>query len=213
MHLGLGNGHAHLCAGLDAELFGDPALVGAQCEIGHDQPRLSLAQSPVKVQVRPFALGGQRLVTRLTQFHGDGVDDPSLRFSGSLAEINNALDGLVFRAAPGFAGEGSIQIAANDGGNTGNGGAAGNAGAIVVNVESDYVNDAPDVGVPGPQQTAKNEPLTISERDANAIVIGESAYTNMRAKGHSVDNIVEGVLKVAVPARFSVVLPEIALTV
>ncbi len=38
----------------------------------------------------------------------------------------------------------------------------------------------------------------------DAIVIGESAYTNMRAKGHSVDNIVEGVFKVAVPATFGV---------
>lgn len=38
----------------------------------------------------------------------------------------------------------------------------------------------------------------------DAIVIGESAYTNMRARGHSVDNIVEGVLKVAVPATFGV---------
>ena len=38
----------------------------------------------------------------------------------------------------------------------------------------------------------------------DAIVIGESSYTNMRAKGHSVDNIVEGALKVAVPATFGV---------
>jgi len=38
----------------------------------------------------------------------------------------------------------------------------------------------------------------------DAIVIGESAYTNMRAKGHSVDNILEGVLKVAMPATFGV---------
>jgi len=38
----------------------------------------------------------------------------------------------------------------------------------------------------------------------DAIVIGESAYTNMRAKGHSVDNIVDGVLTVAVPATFGV---------
>ncbi len=38
----------------------------------------------------------------------------------------------------------------------------------------------------------------------DAIVIGESAYTNIRAKGHSVDNVVEGVLKVAVPATFGV---------
>jgi multidrug efflux pump subunit AcrB len=38
----------------------------------------------------------------------------------------------------------------------------------------------------------------------DAIVIGESAYTNMRAKGHSVDNIIEGVMKVAIPATFGV---------
>lgn len=38
----------------------------------------------------------------------------------------------------------------------------------------------------------------------DAIVIGESAYTNMRAKGHSVDNILEGVFRVAVPATFGV---------
>ena len=38
----------------------------------------------------------------------------------------------------------------------------------------------------------------------DAIVVGESAYTNMRAKGHSVDNIVEGVMRVAVPATFGV---------
>jgi multidrug efflux pump subunit AcrB len=38
----------------------------------------------------------------------------------------------------------------------------------------------------------------------DAIVIGESAYTNMRAKGHTTDVIVEGVMKVAVPATFGV---------
>ncbi|MDH3926063.1 MAG: efflux RND transporter permease subunit, partial [Xanthomonadales bacterium] len=38
----------------------------------------------------------------------------------------------------------------------------------------------------------------------DAIVIGESAYTNIREKGHSVDHVVEGVLKVAVPATFGV---------
>jgi len=38
----------------------------------------------------------------------------------------------------------------------------------------------------------------------DAIVIGESAYTNIRAKGHSVENIVEGVHRVLVPATFGV---------
>lgn len=38
----------------------------------------------------------------------------------------------------------------------------------------------------------------------DAIVIGESAYTSMRAKGHSIDNVLEGVFKVAMPATFGV---------
>jgi multidrug efflux pump subunit AcrB len=38
----------------------------------------------------------------------------------------------------------------------------------------------------------------------DAIVIGESAYTNMRARGHSVEHVVDGVLDVAVPATFGV---------
>jgi multidrug efflux pump subunit AcrB len=38
----------------------------------------------------------------------------------------------------------------------------------------------------------------------DAIVIGESAYTSMRAKGHSIDNVLEGVHKVAMPATFGV---------
>jgi multidrug efflux pump subunit AcrB len=38
----------------------------------------------------------------------------------------------------------------------------------------------------------------------DAIVVGESAYTNIRAKGHSVDNVVDGVMRVAVPATFGV---------
>ena len=38
----------------------------------------------------------------------------------------------------------------------------------------------------------------------DAIVMGESAYTEIRNKGHSVENVVNGVYKVAVPATFGV---------
>ncbi|HMA98202.1 MAG TPA: efflux RND transporter permease subunit, partial [Wenzhouxiangella sp.] len=38
----------------------------------------------------------------------------------------------------------------------------------------------------------------------DAIVMGESAYTEIRSKGHSVENVVNGVSKVAVPATFGV---------
>ena len=38
----------------------------------------------------------------------------------------------------------------------------------------------------------------------DAIVIGESAYTSIRTHGHSVDNVLNGVFKVAMPATFGV---------
>jgi len=38
----------------------------------------------------------------------------------------------------------------------------------------------------------------------DAIVMGESAYTEIRERGHSVDNVVNGVYKVAIPATFGV---------
>ncbi|NKI35327.1 efflux RND transporter permease subunit [Wenzhouxiangella sp. XN79A] len=38
----------------------------------------------------------------------------------------------------------------------------------------------------------------------DAIVIGESSYTEIRSKGHSVENVINGTMKVAVPATFGV---------
>jgi len=38
----------------------------------------------------------------------------------------------------------------------------------------------------------------------DAIIIGESVYTKIRADGHSIDNVVKGARKVAVPATFGV---------
>lgn len=46
----------------------------------------------------------------------------------------------------------------------------------------------------------------------DAIVVGESAYTTMREKGHSLDNIIEGVMKVAIPATFGVLTTIAAFT-
>ncbi|MGB0514739.1 MAG: efflux RND transporter permease subunit, partial [Wenzhouxiangellaceae bacterium] len=46
----------------------------------------------------------------------------------------------------------------------------------------------------------------------DAIVIGESAYTEIRRHGHSVDNVVNGTMKVAVPATFGVLTTIAAFT-
>lgn len=44
----------------------------------------------------------------------------------------------------------------------------------------------------------------------DAIIIGESAYTATEEKGHSVDNIIEGALRVATPATFGVLTTIVA---
>lgn len=46
----------------------------------------------------------------------------------------------------------------------------------------------------------------------DAIVIGESAYTQIRRHGHSVDNVIDGAMKVAVPATFGVLTTIAAFT-
>ncbi len=44
----------------------------------------------------------------------------------------------------------------------------------------------------------------------DAIIIGESAYTATEEKGHSVDNVIEGALRVATPATFGVLTTIVA---
>jgi len=46
----------------------------------------------------------------------------------------------------------------------------------------------------------------------DAIVMGESAYTEIRRHGHSVDNVVNGTMKVAIPATFGVLTTIAAFT-
>ncbi|HKO44150.1 MAG TPA: Calx-beta domain-containing protein, partial [Pyrinomonadaceae bacterium] len=54
--------------------------------------------------------------------NGDGTADGNMTFTGTVASINTALNGLVFTPTSGFAGAASLQIVTNDLGNTGGGG-------------------------------------------------------------------------------------------
>ena len=38
----------------------------------------------------------------------------------------------------------------------------------------------------------------------DAIIIGESVYTKIRADGHTLDNVIDGAQRVAIPATFGV---------
>ena len=57
-----------------------------------------------------------------------------MTFSGTLADNNTALNGLVFTPTPGYFGAASIQITSNDLGNTGSGGAQTDTDTISVDV-------------------------------------------------------------------------------
>lgn len=65
---------------------------------------------------------------------GDGTSDPTMTFTGTITNINNALSGLVFEPTNGFDGLATLQIVTNDQGNTGSGGALSDTDTINISV-------------------------------------------------------------------------------
>ncbi|WP_313025717.1 DUF4347 domain-containing protein [Pseudomonas lopnurensis] len=65
---------------------------------------------------------------------GDGSAGATMTFSGSIADINNALNGLVFSPTGGYNGPASIQIETNDQGWSGSGGAQSDVDTIAITV-------------------------------------------------------------------------------
>lgn len=77
----------------------------------------------------------------LTFGSGDGFDDASMTFVGTISEINNALEGLRFDPTPDHHGPATIDITVDDQGNVGSGGAKTDLDTIHITVTP--VNDAP----------------------------------------------------------------------
>jgi uncharacterized repeat protein (TIGR01451 family) len=72
---------------------------------------------------------------------GDGTSDTTMTFTGTIANINNALNGLVFAPANGYDGPASLQIVTSDQGNTGTGGALTDSDTISITVVKGGVID------------------------------------------------------------------------
>ena len=72
---------------------------------------------------------------------GDGTGDTSMTFTGTVASINTALDGLAFNPTGNYSGPASLQIVTSDQGNTGAGGTQ--TDSDTVNITVSPVNDAP----------------------------------------------------------------------
>lgn len=91
---------------------------------------------------------------RMTFTTGDGNDDVQMVFTGTLADINEELEGLSFTPSANFSGAASLQIITDDQGHAGTGGAKTDTDSIAVTISA--VNDAPVNSVPGPQTATEN---------------------------------------------------------
>lgn len=65
---------------------------------------------------------------------GDGTSDASMTFTGTIANINTALDGLAFTPANNYVGTTTLQVTTNDLGNSGSGGAQSDADSVTIEV-------------------------------------------------------------------------------
>jgi VCBS repeat-containing protein len=74
--------------------------------------------------------------TGLTFSIGDGTGDATMAFTGSIANINAALNGLSFTPTIGFSGAASLQVATDDQGNAGSGGAQTDTDTIAITVNA-----------------------------------------------------------------------------
>src|SRR5205085_6859295 len=96
-------------------------------------------------------------MTGLTFSVGDGTADASVAFTGTLADINSALDGLSFMPTAAFSGGAVLQIVTSDQGNSGAGGTL--TDTDTVNITIGAVNDAPANNVPGARTISEDTPL------------------------------------------------------
>ena len=92
----------------------------------------------------------------LALFTGNGTS--TVTFTGTWANLNNALNGLVYSPAANYNGPDTLTVSINDNGNVGSGGALTATGAVALTVTA--ANDAPTVAVPGAQTVFENSPLS-----------------------------------------------------
>lgn len=92
-----------------------------------------VSQVTLSVSHGTLSLSG---ISGLAFLVGSGVDDASMTFIGTLADINSALNGMVYRPTPNFTGTDSLQITSNDLGQTGAGGPKSDTDNIAITVNS-----------------------------------------------------------------------------
>jgi hypothetical protein len=118
----------------------------------------------------------------LTFLAGSGVNDATVTFTGTLADINAALSALSFRGAPDYYGPATLQIVTDDLGN-GSGAALVATTTLAINVTP--VNDAPVLG---------NNTLTVQQGTAVVLGPGNLSASDVDDPAASLTFLVEDLL-------------------
>lgn len=103
--------------------------------------------------------------TGLSFVSGDGTQDTSMQFRGTVLEVSNALFAPIFRSGLNFVGTDTVTLTVNDEGNNPSG-ALQDSDSLQVVVTA--VNDAPVISLPATQNTSEEAALPI-----NGIVVSD----------------------------------------
>jgi hypothetical protein len=132
------------------------------------------------IQVSLTVVGGTATLSTLSGLSGSGSGTSSLTYTGTIASLNAALNGVVYTPTSNLSGvaAGQITIATNDLGNTGSGGAKTSTDAITINITP--VNQAPSftsgANVTVPASASYNQPWATSISAGPANESGQSVH-------------------------------------
>jgi alpha-tubulin suppressor-like RCC1 family protein len=130
-------------------------------------------------------------ITGLSFTAGDGTDDLSATFTGTITAINTALAGLGF--TPTAAGAASLQIITNDQGNTGSGGALSDNDTIAITVSASALaghlygwgdNTTGNLGL-GNTTGGKTSPTIVGAATWTDVATGNSVTSGDANSGHT----------------------------
>ena len=141
-------------------------------DLDHDEPGGGELQVTLSVDHGVLTLSQ---TAGLTFSDGDGTADPAMTFTGTAANINAALDGLIYLGDANYnTAAGGVEILVlpvNDQGNTGTGGGGVIDQAVGVTVTP--VNDDPVWTVPGSQAVTEDGGMVFSSGRGNAITVAD----------------------------------------
>ena len=110
-------------------------------------------------------------IANLTFSAGDGTDDATMTFRGTVTDINAALNTLSYRPAQDFNGSATLQITTNDLGGTLGSNPQQDTDTLTITVTP--VNDAPTLVAPTTRTTTQGGNVTFSGTGANGIVAAD----------------------------------------